>query len=328
MPPPHLTLRRLLGGAAVAATLFAAGPARAQSDDDIKRGAALFDQGVAAMKDGAWAKACGKLDESRKIAPRPNVLFNLAQCEEHEGRLVSARKHWREGQAALDSKDERVKIARDCAATLDRRIPTLSLTLPADAPPDARIAVDGADVDRTSLSTPFPLDPGPHVVALLAPGRRESRMSGTLEEGVRKEWSLVVGAKEEGTVPPALSPKLPAKGGAVPVTRVASGPAGRRTAGFVVGGVGLAGFIVAGVTGGLLLSKQSTLQTDCPVASMCSATGLAVKDGAGALFAANYAGWGVGIAGVVTGAVLLITSRGAEARRGPWPSARDQSPVG
>ena len=66
-------------------------------------------------------------------------------------------------------------------------------------------------------------------------------------------------------------------------------------AGSVVGGVGVLGLVGFGVTGGLMLSSCGDLG-NCPTSE---------RDSVDALGAANAATLGIGIAGVVTGVILL-----------------------
>ena len=104
--------------------------------------------------------------------------------------------------------------------------------------------------------------------------------------------------------------------------------AGQRTAGWIVGGVGLA---AAGVGGILALggsSKQGTA-IDAATAAYASGadTGAARSDydAAGKQMTMGYVLAGVGGAAVVTGIVLIATARSAEPRSalrvGPWLGA-------
>jgi hypothetical protein len=307
-PPRH---RRTLLGAflLLAAAPIAPSAADAQEDVNGARGAQLFAEGKAAMAKNDYATACAKFSESMKIAPRPNVVFNLAQCEEHEGRLVNARKHWADAQAAIDSRDPRVAIAKDRIAALDKRVASLVLRLAAGTPPQAHVKIDGAEVDKSAIGAATPVDPGAHVVTLEAAGRKESRTSLTLAEGEKKEATLSPGAVDPSYVPPAPERAHVAPDASARPPAAAPASSTKRTVGFVLGGIGIAGLAVAAVTGGLAVAKNGTIQSDCPN-KRCSQEGLDAISGQNALFAANYVGWGVGIAGVAAGAFLVLTSKG------------------
>src|SRR5262249_35006447 len=151
------------------------------------------------------------------------VVFNLAQCEEHEGRLVDARRHWNDGQAAIDSRDERVTLARDRVAALDKRIPTLTVKLADPGLGGVVIKIDGNATPGPG--TPVPLDPGAHVVTMSSVGHKDARANVELAEATQKEIVLVAEALQ------------PAKSAAPPRASDT-----KRTIGWVVGGVGVAGF--------------------------------------------------------------------------------------
>jgi hypothetical protein len=71
------------------------------------------------------------------------------------------------------------------------------------------------------------------------------------------------------------------------------------------------GVIVAAVTGGMLVSKNAAINQACPVVGgvhECSTQGRSLINGAKPLDIANGIGWGLGIAGVVSGTVLVIVS--------------------
>src|SRR5262249_26535607 len=151
---------------------------------------------------------------------RASTLLNLAQCEQHEGRLASASKHWKQGIDLLPPNDERLAISKERAAELEKRVPHFTVKLTGQAPPDARAQVDGADAKLDDLLKGVPADPGKHTIALLIPGRPDQRASVELAEGDAKTVGLTI--PDAGDTPPP------------PVT----GGNGKRTAGFVIGGIG------------------------------------------------------------------------------------------
>ena len=86
-------------------------------------------------------------------------------------------------------------------------------------------------------------------------------------------------------------------------------------AGWAVLGVGVAGAVVAGVTGGMLMARDADIQRECP-GKVCSPAGRDLVDGAGSLKVVNAIGWGVGIAGVGASVVMLVVGR-TPAKRPP-----------
>jgi hypothetical protein len=76
-----------------------------------------------------------------------------------------------------------------------------------------------------------------------------------------------------------------------------------------VGGVGLA---VGTVFGIMALASKSSLNGECPTKTTCPKAAQSDIDALGSRATISTVGFGVGIAGVALGAVLLATSSGAE----------------
>jgi hypothetical protein len=90
----------------------------------------------------------------------------------------------------------------------------------------------------------------------------------------------------------------------------------QRIAGIAVAGVGLLGFIGAGVTGGIVLSTEDRLATSCPDGQCLSKAAYDEAQTGKTLLTVNAVTWGVGIAGVVVGTGLFVFGgRGAKAKR-------------
>lgn len=100
-------------------------PARAQTDN-APQTEALFRAGREAVDRGDYTTGCAKFAASLRLTQRASPLLNLANCEEHQGRLVSALAHWTEGIARLPKGDERIESSRQRAEALGRRIPRLT----------------------------------------------------------------------------------------------------------------------------------------------------------------------------------------------------------
>jgi hypothetical protein len=290
---PTLALFLLLAPAA------AAQPAKGKAAAD-----ALFRDGRAAFDKGDYPKACEKFEASQNADPAPGTLLNLAVCEEKMGRLKNAQRHLTEVIPQLGAKDERLGFAKDLAAKIDARLPRLTLALPPGAPPDAAITVDGQPAKPGEALV---LEPGEHEIVLSATGRSQGRERVTLAELQREQRTVALGAP--------LEPGPDAK------AAEGSGPL-RRTIGIALGGVGVAGFITAGITGGLLLSKKSAVDARCPN-KRCDAEGVKLLADAKStpLLPVNTASWIIGVVGVSAGAVLVLTSGILGSSGGPKASA-------
>ncbi len=298
---------RALGAASVLAAALFSSAVQAQAPADNPRAQTLFQEGRAAIEKGDYKLACDKFTESLALVSRAGTLLNLAQCEEHEGRLLAAGKHWAAGIALLPPNDERLAISRQKAADLDKRTPRLTVRLAGAVPPDAAVKVEGIEATLAELQAGVAVDPGPRKVVLKLPGKPDKTSSVTLAEGQSQTVDFELGAAEVVIVKDGGAQGQD-KGGGV------------RTAGFVVGGVGVAGLVVAGVTGGILLSKHSQIQKACPDPSHCSKAGLDLIDGTKGLDVVNGVAWGVGGAALATGIVLVIVG-------GPKPAQTSSLPV-
>jgi hypothetical protein len=262
---------------------------------------ALFRQGREAFDKGDYAQACPKFAESQTIEPAPGTLLNLAVCEERVGKLVSARKHLGDLLPQLSARDDRLAFARDLLAKIEKRVSRLSLMLAPGAPSET-VVLDEREGKALPFEVDVELDPGVYDLSIKAPGRPSTRLLITLAEGQR----------EERLIAPAPAPVEPDKSRGGPLSPRPPEPGSNlgRTLGFVAGGVGVAAFGVAAVTGVVLLNKKSAVDDKCP-AKVCSEEGLRLLREAKEtpLLPVNTASWILGIAGVSAGAVLILTSK-------------------
>lgn len=209
--------------------LFPAASAAAQPPTAAAKAAQdRFRQGRAAFKEGHYHEALEHFRKSRELYPVPGTLLNLASCEEKLGLVASARRHFTEAAARLPEGDARRAHARKAMTQLYPRVPHLRIDVAPRIAAVATVTLDGAPVEPSSLGAALPIDPGPHVVLVKAPGMPEQRHHVVLEEG--KQIDLVVGRRASEGAPSAARPP----GGDDPVTN------GKRIAGIVIGGVGIA----------------------------------------------------------------------------------------
>ena len=294
---------------ALAAALCAPATARAQANDPEAEAQRLFLEGREAVERGDYATGCPRFAESLALIRRASTLLNLAQCEEHEGRLRSALDYWTQGAADLDPTDERMALARQRIADLEARIPRLTVRLASNAPAGVVVRVDGVPMPTEDLGQPLPMTTGAHEVVLLVPGQPEQRLPVDLAERDRKEIMLQVTPGEKTVL------IAPTAAGAPPLDT-------RRTLGFVVGGIGLAGLTVAGITGMMVVSRDSHIEEQCPD-KRCSPEGLQTIEGTKPLLVVNAVAWGLGLGGLGAGAWLLLTGND----RQPRATAVDAAPL-
>jgi hypothetical protein len=288
------------------AATFAASVARAEERDAVAA-EAVFREGRKAVEDGDYARACPKFEESYRLDPAQGTLLNLADCEEHVGKLASAWVHYRSLLERLPKDDDRRAHANEHWSALDHRLPRLTLTLDTGAPQNARVLRDGVELGPAARDVAMAVDPGPHAVKVRADGRAERSFDIELREGESR--ALVVAPGGPLALPTVASP---ATGPVVPSTESGST---RRIAAWVTLGVGAVSLGVGTYFGLHALSKESDSQALCTGDVCRDPSGLDAHTAAQSSALAADVFIGVGIAAVATAAVLIITSK-------PPPSAR------
>jgi hypothetical protein len=281
--------------------------------DETGSAAALFESGLQAMQASRFAEACPKLAESYWLDPRPGVLFTLAECEAQWEKLASALAHYDDYLRLYGSmpaglqavQHDRAEIARRQRALLAERVPTLTLILPASAPPGMVVRRDDVALGAPSLGIPLPVDPGTHVIVTQLPdGRRVSReILVRAGDGLRVDLELPAAAP--AAAPPPEANVAPAARSSVPTLPV------------TLLSVGAAGLVVGGATGGMALAGKSTIDAHC-TGTLCDVDGKHVADQAKAYGWASTAAFGAGGAAVAAGAILWLVS---PRRSGPERSA-------
>lgn len=307
-------LAALLG----ASTLLLGPVARA---DDIAAAEALFNAGLDEMRAGRYDTACGRLAESHRLDPRPGTLFTTAECEAQAGKLASALARYKDYMALfarLPPADQarqrgREQVAQKAISELGPKVPRLTLKLPAGAPKSATVRRNDTEVGAASIGLALPVDPGEHVLVVQV-GQARSEQRVALAVGESRELTLQLPSSD--TSPASARRDAPA---------VAAGPeqdagpqSSSNTLAYVVGGVGVAGVLVGSVTGALVFSKKSTIADHCRGVD-CDQQGLDAADSAKTLGLVSTIGFGVGVAGLATATVLLLS--GSKERASPGVSA-------
>ena len=289
---------------------------------DLAAADALFKRGVTAMQAGDLETACPAIAESHRLDPRPGTLFTLAECTAKRGLIATATIRYADYLAAIErlpadqraKHDERRKLAETKLAELSPRVPKLMVTLAAGTPAGTVVRRDGVELGAPSLGVALPVDPGTRVLVVRTPDGRERETRVTLAPGENKAIELAPAVDETHAaraLPPPTEPSPAARGG--------------DTAAYVVGGVGVAALAVGAITGALVFSKKSVIQSHC-VDTACDAEGKSAADAAKTLGLVSTVGVGVGLAAVTTSVVLFVTGRGAS--ESSWRVAPTVSPSG
>jgi hypothetical protein len=198
--------RRATLGVVLALGLLAAPlRARAQSTGPgggAEAGRALYSAGAAAYAAGNFAAAVQALTEAYRMAPRPGVLFSLAQAErqlytlEHRPSVLhDAVNHYRayveqtaQGgrradavEALGDLEAESARLGNTGAERSEPAHPAQTRLMVSTSPKDATVTVDG--VDYRDAPVIVESAPGAHSVTVRAPGYFDDTRTLTAVEG-------------------------------------------------------------------------------------------------------------------------------------------------
>jgi hypothetical protein len=255
----------------------------------------LFTEASTLAAQGKYAEACPKFEESQRLDPALGTQFNLALCYEHIGRLGSAWRNYQEVArlARATGKKAREDASREKMAALRPRVAHLVLRT---VQTDVEIKVDGELIDREAASF-YAVDPGEHVVDATA--------------SARKPWQTRIMMPEaEGTEIAVEVPALAvAAGKTITVEKEKTNV--RRVLGFVVGGVGVVGIAAAITTGVVVLDAKATADKECNIGPMLTCADQKGRDAVAlgkTLLPINAIAWGVGIAALGGGAILVLTA--------------------
>jgi len=281
--------------------LLLAGRAEAQSRDRAA-GEALFRAGRQAADAGDWVKACQRFEESNRLDPAVGTVFNLGYCREQLGQFASAWQRYLEVIERLPASDERATLAQERARALEKKVPRLVLEL-SEAPDGTVVLRDGVELTSGSFGVALPVDPGPHVVEVRAPGHEPRRFEVSVVEGESKNVALSPG---ELSPPEPAASATPAQESA-PATAEASSTSSKKTIGFIVGGVGVLAIAASLTAGALAFSEKNTIEEECDD-KRCTDAGLEAGDRGRTLTTIANVAFAVGVAGLGVGAYLVLTS--------------------
>jgi hypothetical protein len=198
-------MRRFLRSAAILAVVAAASIARAAepSADDTERARTFFNAGAQAYGVAKYADAVRSFEQAYAIAPRPQILFSLAQAERKEflehgegGVLRRAIAHYKEylekvpsggrRSEALEAKSElEGKLSRldpgqaNAAAAVEKRKPRVTVF---SATTGAHASLDGGPAQELPYFAD--LGPGKHVVRVFGEGYFDAEQEISGDKGI------------------------------------------------------------------------------------------------------------------------------------------------
>ena len=292
--------------ALAALSVTAAAPAQAQADDSDKAMAqALFEDGTKLLGEGQTDAACAKLASSQRLDPQIGTLLYLATCHEKQLKTATAWAEFNEGLAELEHapNQKREAYTRAHLAALGARLSRLVLTTQANVQ-GLEVKVDGRTLDAGMLGTPLPVDPGSHKIEAVAP--RHKPGSTTVDVGAGPVDVPVVVPAPEALPAASTASTTTTTATARPEQPPVEGGSGR-TAGYVVGGIGIAGLALGAVGGLVAISDKSKADgTHCDSTGHCDTQGLTLYDDARTWSWVSNVAFGVGVVGVGVATYLLL----------------------
>ncbi len=194
-------------GSLLAATLVAGAGLLASAGvghaDDKAEADKLFKQGRALMTAKDFAAACPAFVQSFALDPAIGTQLNIALCYEEAGLLAKAHQAYIDAEKlALDKGDSRAAAARKRAASIEPKVPKLTVVMNGDIPAGAVVLIDDRELASDELGLPQLVDPGQRVVVLRIGGAEVQRKTVTLVESGRDSVSLTAGGKRKPPPPP------------------------------------------------------------------------------------------------------------------------------
>jgi hypothetical protein len=163
-------------------------PARAQTEAELSAARQLFADALADEQAGRHGAALEKFQRVQAVRDTQAVRYRIATCFEALGQLKAALAAYTSASIAGAVGAESAGIARasrDKVDALSKRVARVVVTLPARAPADAIVKIDGEAVPANTVGTPIVVDPGAHEVTVTATGSVPFHARVTLPEGAQ-----------------------------------------------------------------------------------------------------------------------------------------------
>jgi hypothetical protein len=324
-----MLLRRSLCWLTFALTLTPVAAWAEPTDADRGTARILAIEGQKAFNKQDFTTAVDRFTRADSLVHAPTLALALAQSQAALGKLVTAQEIYnrvaREGVAPKSppSWTKAVDDARKEAALMAPRIPSVTITVRGAS--DATVTLDGVPVPSAALGAKRPVDPGKHTIRAEAKGLVAAEASLTLAEGQNEavvlELKSASAQPKSLPAPPVAAAKPPER--PTPASDIALAPepplapdaparSPQKTVGVIALGVGGAGLLLGGITGGVAVGKHGALKAACGNGP-CDASQQGAVDAYHLMGALSTAGFVVGGVGAAAGVVLLLTASGAPA---------------
>lgn len=268
------------------------------SDDPGQKAMAAFVEGQKLYDAGSYSEALDKFREVDELLKSPNARLYMGRCLRELGRLPEAFEVMTEAVAAANEKaksDPSYLRTRDAAAAeREAIVPRIGrITVAADSPPEGlQIQVGTRTLRSAEIGREIGVDAGDLVVDATAPGYQPFHRELTIDAG--RQQSIAVVLRREGEAGDGGG----GDGAGTQSTAV-------RDAGFGILALGVVGMGVFAVTGSMSNSKYATLEEECATPPCTDPKYVDVIDEGKTLDVVANVGLGVGLAGIVVGALMV-----------------------
>jgi hypothetical protein len=281
---------------------------------------ALFAEARRLVAAGDYLNACPKFAESERLDPSVATLLNLGACYEKAGRTASAWATFREAISAAQAarRDDYLSVAQKRAAALEPLLPRLVISEKDTTTPGIEIQRDGVAVTQAEWGVAIPVDPGQHVVAASAPGKKRWEAKVNIAAGAPTTTVEVAALEDAPVVAPSTVAPAPAPAPTVPPLlpppseqpHDSSAGGSQRTLGAIVGGVGILGLAVGTAFVLSAKSKYDSSLNDCVqgTPNVCNPAGVSERNSARTSGDIASVAFGVGLVAVASGVVLWFTA--------------------
>ncbi len=325
-------MSRVLGSFALVLALCAStGLARA---DEPAGGAAAADDGApppqpqgtlgtarSEMEAGQYATACPAFKRAYQEDPRASTIFYLAECYEKWGRIATAVAHYDDYLAAYDKispteqreERDREELASARQQALLKKVPTVVLRLPLDAPASTKVSrksMDGGPSIALAIGVPLPIDPGEHILTTEIPGRSAAFTRLQIKAGEKQREVKVEMPQTTGQ---SFVKNDPIFTKSVTNIKLNPGTSKRRIAAYTLVGVGTAGIIGGVVTGAVTWGQKDSITNGClpDEPRICNPSAVASKETAKISGLLSTILFPFGAVALGTGVVLYVTEPAA-----------------
>jgi len=276
----------------------------------------LFQDGVALMQQGKAEAACEKFAASEELDPALGTMLRLADCYDRIGKTASAWALFEEAASVAQARGERPReaAARERVVDIGKRLSRLKVQIASGAPAGLVIKLNGTSIPRASWDGTIPVDPGDQVVEASAPGFQAWTGHAAAPAGpATTQLEVPALTAVPASAQPAAADALSVRDS----TRTPSDTGQtQRTVALVVGGVGVASWVVAGVTSYLASARNHDSRDQCRTSdpNLCNTRGIDLRDQALSLAKVSTVTAIAGTGLVVGGVALWVIKPGPSAQ--------------